>query len=664
MQRPDGNEVFIDTTAFYALLDPAHEAHDQVVAAWNKLIDSGAPLVTSSYVCAELLALLQARLGSQSVRAFIAGVKPHVTVLTIGSELHARALARGKRDLSALISRTTRMLMRRRGVSTVFALDGQFVEQQLHQVELGQRTVRKPVEQGPEASPSGATTPRRPPRRHGARRGTRTPVAVPSATNLPPPPPALRARPELLCRKAPGSWQWEVVLSVPAECNVTGVRHHGTTLHAEQGEYRLSSFSGALSVDHADGSSTEAALCPARVAMIFKMADRWSGVGRRIDAVSRGHFIVVAPTGWNRRGSAPVEPEACTDPAFQAHYFYREGDRSADHVGFEERDLALAGAGFSLIGERLYDDCTESDLFVGNPPELRPGRGVTWARVGEEKDGGWSGENFLPAERSLADVLDHRQGRFFVRVYDGNTNLCDSGEFRYVASLRAILVNGEPYTWETLLAPASEGHTPTRVQFVGAASAAIRPSLNPNSHHRWVAEEAAIVVDPDPAADEIACSLETPSGRVDMLVRLPRIWWCVGRDGEAAAAWRATPLAMTRNEFRDHVNSDHVIRIRLPPRIDAVAVGFDQDLDRSYRSTPTEEAIRTVELPLSDFADYSQIDSWLNEDALLQARCGSCVVPLIRMLADAVPEIVSFHADPSVVMAGEKSGSGILRLVR
>ena len=110
---------------------------------------------------------------------------------------------------------------------------------------------------------------------------------------------------------------------------------------------------------------------------------------------------------------------------------------------------------------------------------------------------------------------------------------------------------------------------------------------------------------------------------------------------------------MTRSEFRSHANSDRMIRIRLPRQLDSMDVGFDQDLNRTYRSTLTEDATRIVELPLIDFADYSQVDSWLSDDAVLHARCGSSVVSLVRVIADATPKIVSFYAVPAVTMNGE-----------
>ena len=657
MGRSDGNNVFIDSTVLYALLDSTHEAHDRVVAAWNRLLRCADPLVTSSYVCAELLALVQARLGSAKVQAFRREFRPHLKVLTVDAQLHAGALAHGKRDLGELIPRTSRALMSQLGVTTAFTLDVRLVGGRFRRVELGQPARQPQAPDRLDASPGSRPMPRAP-RRHGARRSPRATGVGRSVENPPPPPPPPPPRrPELICRRAPGAWHWEVLVLATDECNVAGVRHQGHPLHADGVEYRLSSFAGALIVDHTDGTGTEVALGTGNAPMIFKLADKWSGDGRRMDAISRGYFIVIAPTGWNRTGRPPVAPEATVDSAFQAHYFFRDAGPAADGFGFDECDLAVTHAGYSLVGDCLYDDSTEGALFIARPPELRPGHGVTWARVGEEKEGGWRGENFLPTERSLADVLDHRQGRFFVRVYDSATNLCDSGEFRYVKSLSKILVDGRPHTPEALLLPAAEGHTPIKIQLMGEEGAVIRPSMKPNAHHQWAEEDAAIVAEAHPAADEVSCTIETSSGSVILLIRLPRMWWCLGRDGEASEAWCATPIRMTRSEFREHADADANVRVSLPRDLSTVDVGFNHDLSRSYRSELTKNATRIADLPLIDFADDSPIDrTW--EPAVLYARCGTSSVPLVHIPADAVPKITSFHANPAVVRPGQRTTLG------
>ena len=645
---PVEDRVFVDTTVFYALLDQAHEAHDRVVAAWVELVRSGALLFTSNYVCSELRALVQVRLGIDKVQTFLGELRPQVQVLTVDSALHARALASGKRDLGVLIPQTSRALMSQLGVKTAFALDDGLVGYRIPRVELGQPARQPNAIEPPKPSPGSEKVPRAP-RRHGARRSTRASGAGRSVESPPSPPPP---RPELICRREPGAWHWDVLLLTPDECNVAGVRHRGHPLHADGNEYRLSSLAGALFVDHADGTGSEIELGTVQGPMIFKLADKWSGVGRRMDAISRGHFIVIAPTGWNRTGSPPVAPEATGDPAFQAHYFFRDDRPASGSVGFEECDLSLAQVGYSLVGECLYDDSTEGELFIVRPPELRPGHGVTWARVGEEKERGWRGENFLPAERSLADVLGDRQGRFFVRVYDSSTKLCDSGEFRYVASLREILVNGRPHTPHALLPPTEEGHTPIKIQFTGEGGAVVRPLSTPTAYHHWVEEDAAIVAEPHPAADEVGCMIETPSGAVSLLVRLPRIWWCLGRDCEALVAWCATPIKMTRSELRDQAEADATVRVNIA-HFNTVDVGFNLDSSRRYRSTLTGDTHRIAELPLIDFTDDTVIDR-TREDAVLCARWGTLSVPLVQVLADAAPEIVSFHASPAVVRSGER----------
>ena len=457
-------------------------------------------------------------------------------------------------------------------------------------------------------------------------------------------------RPELICRKA--SWQWEVVLAADDECSIMEVRHNGEPLNMVDGEYSLSSLASSLSIDYKDRESDQLPLFDG-APLIFKMPNDWNGDGRKVGGITSGHFIVMVPREWKRTGSAPVEPEECTDANFTAHFFYvKKGKVAGDVGGFEDCDLALTTIGFELDGDRVFDDCEDGELFVGAPPSLCPTSDIVWARIGEEREDGWKGENFKPSDQSLAEVLNGRQGRFFVRVYDGDAKLLDSGEFRYLRDLREIRVNDEPYSAATLLVPPSTGYSLAEVQFVSAVSTDIQLNLDTAEAHVTVQSGGTLIVEPHPDGDHISCTLKSGVDRVDTVIKLPRIWWRMVQDDEEADEWCAMPLAMTRQEFREYSVADAAIRLRLPRRITSVKVGFDEKLDQTYRPQKNGNNTET-EIHLSDFIDYDQIDQRLNEDALLNVQCGADVVALIRVSADLLRSCLEI---PDVPRARAKAG--------
>ena len=132
MTNPKNDEVFVDTSAFYAVLDADDEAHVQASTEWHGLIDGQRPLVTSSYVCVETSALVQARLGMDAVRALFHDVLPMVTVVTVDEAVHKNAVATllgaNRRDLS-LVDCASFAVMRQRGIVSAFAFDRHFAEQ-------------------------------------------------------------------------------------------------------------------------------------------------------------------------------------------------------------------------------------------------------------------------------------------------------------------------------------------------------------------------------------------------------------------------------------------------------------------------------------------------------------------------------------------------------
>ena len=109
---------------------------------------------------------------------------------------------------------------------------------------------------------------------------------------------------------------------------------------------------------------------------------------------------------------------------------------------------------------------------------------------------------------SLATV----RADFFVRVYRESSRLVDSGEFRYCTDLQEIRVNGKSYSQDMVLAPSSEGHSPTTLQFVGDYESPVLAKLKVGNPYVTIGSDGVATVEPRPEADETTWSLASDSG--------------------------------------------------------------------------------------------------------------------------------------------------------
>lgn len=123
--------IFIDTSAFFALLDADDSGHERVKAAWAEMLRSGALLVTSNYILVETYALMQNRLGIEAVRLFQEDIVPLLEIHWIDPPVHSAAtsalLVAGRKQLS-LVDCSSFEIMRRAGIRTAFTLDRHFRE--------------------------------------------------------------------------------------------------------------------------------------------------------------------------------------------------------------------------------------------------------------------------------------------------------------------------------------------------------------------------------------------------------------------------------------------------------------------------------------------------------------------------------------------------------
>ena len=307
-------------------------------------------------------------------------------------------------------------------------------------------------------------------RRNGGKSG-------PESGTSPAPPARNPRRVELICRRNRKNL-WSIVLVISDPNDATKVMHNGVSLEQRDSEFVLSRFDGNVCIHYRDNTCKVQPLSGNKP-IFFKFRNNWEGDGRKIARITKGHFIGIAHCDRKRTGPEPVECEECVDPNFMAHYFFCDPDTSTNEVGgFVGYNKGFGKTHVTLKGESVFDDSGQGTLFRDSPPSLCNRNDVSWVRVGEERKGGWGGKNFKPnRESSLQDILEDREGRFFVRIYDDENSMLDSADFRYLKNLKAIRVNGKEYNDSTILSPSPNGYRKTRIEFVNIDDSIIPPVL-------------------------------------------------------------------------------------------------------------------------------------------------------------------------------------------
>lgn len=129
-------EVFVDTSALYAIHDRDDTRHEDAAATWTQLLDELEHGITRcrthSSVIVEVTALVQRRLGIDALRDLYHATLAVIDITWVDEALHSRAvaatLAAGRREVS-LVDWTSFELMRSSGIRTAFAFDDDFAAQ-------------------------------------------------------------------------------------------------------------------------------------------------------------------------------------------------------------------------------------------------------------------------------------------------------------------------------------------------------------------------------------------------------------------------------------------------------------------------------------------------------------------------------------------------------
>lgn len=124
--------LFVDTSALIALLDASDAKHAACAKEWKRLLTADVAFVTSNYVIVETNAIVQRRLGMEAVRSLTVDFLPLLSVDWVDEPVHAAghaAMLTANRKQLSLVDCVSFEIMRRRDLSTAFALDDDFEDQ-------------------------------------------------------------------------------------------------------------------------------------------------------------------------------------------------------------------------------------------------------------------------------------------------------------------------------------------------------------------------------------------------------------------------------------------------------------------------------------------------------------------------------------------------------
>lgn len=121
--------AFVDTSAFYAVLDRSDANHNKAAEIWRGLLAKDALLITTNYIVVECFALMQNRLGRNATRVFQDDVLPLMSIHWVGENDHllgvSAFLTASRRKLS-LVDCVSFVIMRNLGLEDVFCFDEDF----------------------------------------------------------------------------------------------------------------------------------------------------------------------------------------------------------------------------------------------------------------------------------------------------------------------------------------------------------------------------------------------------------------------------------------------------------------------------------------------------------------------------------------------------------
>ena len=87
----ENQKIYVDTSAFYALMDRSDRYHQVAISHWSLLLDNNAVLITSNYVVGETVDLLQKRIGFDAAYLWYRDILGILDVWWVNADGHQKA---------------------------------------------------------------------------------------------------------------------------------------------------------------------------------------------------------------------------------------------------------------------------------------------------------------------------------------------------------------------------------------------------------------------------------------------------------------------------------------------------------------------------------------------------------------------------------------------
>jgi predicted nucleic acid-binding protein len=125
-------KIYVDTSAFYALLDRSDHYHGRAKNVWPSLLEDGIGLITTNYVVSETVTLLQYKIGFDAASLWYKNVLGVLSVHWVDKHTHRLAcelwMNLGRRRCS-LVDCVSYITMNQNGIEKAFCFKENYAVQ-------------------------------------------------------------------------------------------------------------------------------------------------------------------------------------------------------------------------------------------------------------------------------------------------------------------------------------------------------------------------------------------------------------------------------------------------------------------------------------------------------------------------------------------------------